>query len=402
MVLVLPTLPVTATIARVAAGARGARRAPRAPRSGSRRAPVRRPLAWRIAVARPSPPRRRALQARRRRNRGRRAFALEGDEHVAGRERAACRWRAGDAAPTARRGARRRAAATSAQVQSGSGIMRPPLSAARDRVVIGERHARSRRRSGRSRGPCRRPAARRPAAAGDRAARSPRRGRRSRWRRAQPARISARMAAASLAARIVVGDDDVVGLAGRRRRPSSGRLPLSRSPPQPNTHHEPAARIRAAARRAPCERIGRVGVVDEDRRRRRRCRRARGGPCAPCRLARPAARSAARPGRHREAGGDQRVGRLEGADQRQAHARARRPHARPSGAGRSRRLGSATSRRSSPARGRPHDSLSPAPWRAPRNARRPLAVGIDDGACRRRQQLAEQAQLGVEIGLEVG
>ena len=45
-----------------------------------------------------------------------------------------------------------------------------------------------------------------------------------------------------LAARIVAGDDHAVGEPRRRRAPISGRLPRSRSPPQPNTHTELAAR----------------------------------------------------------------------------------------------------------------------------------------------------------------
>ena len=68
------------------------------------------------------------------------------------------------------------------------------------------------------------------------------------------------------AARIVVGDDDAVGEHARRCAPISGRLPGSRSPPQPNTTTSRPRRVRAQRREHRLERIGRVGVVDDDRR----------------------------------------------------------------------------------------------------------------------------------------
>ena len=75
------------------------------------------------------------------------------------------------------------------------------------------------------------------------------RGRRSRARPAPPARISARIAAGSS----VRGLSSVTMTTSACRAaisPMIGRLPRSRSPPQPKTHDEPARRVRAAARRA--------------------------------------------------------------------------------------------------------------------------------------------------------
>ena len=46
--------------------------------------------------------------------------------------------------------------------------------------------------------------------------------------------------------------------------PMIGRLPLSRSPPQPNTHDEPAGRERAQRLERGGQRIGLVRVVDDD------------------------------------------------------------------------------------------------------------------------------------------
>ncbi len=53
-----------------------------------------------------------------------------------------------------------------------------------------------------------------------------------------------------LAARIVAGDDDAVGERAPRSRPSRGRLPGSRSPPQPNTQTSRRRRRPPAAARA--------------------------------------------------------------------------------------------------------------------------------------------------------
>ena len=86
-----------------------------------------------------------------------------------------------------------------------------------------------------SRGPCRRSPARRRAPAGAPPP-SDRLGAVADLARpGRPARISARMVGGVLAARVVVGDDDACRPGARRCAPISGRLPLSRSPPQPNT-----------------------------------------------------------------------------------------------------------------------------------------------------------------------
>ncbi len=127
-----------------------------------------------------------------------------------------------------------------------------------------------RRRSARSRAPCRRSAARRPARARRRRAGSPRPGRRPRSRRGSPRRTAARIVGGILAAGVVVGDDDHVGMLAPPPAPISGRLPRSRSPPAPKTttsrpmHMRPQRRAaRSRARRA-CGR--------SRRRPRRRCR----------------------------------------------------------------------------------------------------------------------------------
>ena len=129
----------------------------------------------------------------------------------------------------------------------------------------------------------------------------------------------ARIAAGDFAARIVVGDDDAVGEAGARSRPSSGRLPRSRSPPQPNTTTSCRSAWGRSARKHRLQRVGRVGVIDIDRRAGRRwlatCssrpgrRRAFQAP--------PWRRAASAPVPIDEAERAQRVHRLEAAGQRQ-------------------------------------------------------------------------------------
>ena len=146
------------------------------------------------------------------------------------------------AARSARRRARR---ASSASVQSA--VMPPPPAPRAPRPR--RRTATScRRRSGPSHGPCRRSPARRLRAASRRPRGSPRRGRRSRCAGGAAARICGADRGGILGARIVVGDDR------RRRRarvaisPIIGRLPASRSPPQPNTTiSRPRTKGRSAA-----------------------------------------------------------------------------------------------------------------------------------------------------------
>ena len=78
-----------------------------------------------------------------------------------------------------------------------------------------------------------------------------------------PARISSMMASGILAARVVGGHERRRSARRAPISPMSGRLPRSRSPPQPNTTStRPAAMARAGAQRV-LERVGRVRVVDD-------------------------------------------------------------------------------------------------------------------------------------------
>ena len=89
-------------------------------------------------------------------------------------------------------------------------------------------------RPGRSRGPCRRSAARRPAAARRPRSGSPRRGRRSRSPRARRRSTAARIAAGS-SVRGLSSVTKTTSAAAAAAAPISGRLPRSRSPPAPKT-----------------------------------------------------------------------------------------------------------------------------------------------------------------------
>ena len=119
--------------------------------------------------------------------------------------------------------------------------------------------------------------------------------------------------------------------------PISGRLPLSRSPPQPNTTSEPLPHIGPQGIERLGERVRRMGIVDEDR-------RAGSGGAGEIEASARAAqirkerqhRFGLRSRRHAEASGNERVGGLKGADERQAEGRFAALHARPRGAGRSR------------------------------------------------------------------
>ena len=92
----------------------------------------------------------------------------------------------------------------------------------------------------------------------------PRRGRRSRARPARAARISARIAAGLLAARIVVGDDHDVGLLGRDR---AHDRPLAAVAVAAAAEHadEPARGEGAQRVEHMRQRVGLVGVVDDAR-----------------------------------------------------------------------------------------------------------------------------------------
>ncbi len=66
------------------------------------------------------------------------------------------------------------------------------------------------------------------------------------------------------AARVVVGHVDAVGAGRGGASPISGRLPGSRSPPQPNNDDEPARRMRAQSGQHSRQRVRRMGVIDDD------------------------------------------------------------------------------------------------------------------------------------------
>ena len=102
--------------------------------------------------------------------------------------------------------------------------------------------------------------------------------------------------------------------------PIIGRLPAIAVAAAAEHHDQPAGRIGPQRLERLGERVGLVGVVDEDRRAVASRRRVRAGPWRPC-SASSAANTAARlaAGRDRKPGGDQRVLDLEGADQRQPH-----------------------------------------------------------------------------------
>ena len=139
-----------------------------------------------------------------------------------------------------------------------------PERLARDRHVVERDLARRRRAPAPARGPCRRSRRRRPRcasaiacpiarAAVDLAHRTPCRRRRG----------SRAMIASGSSER---GLSDVTIVRSARRAaisPISGRLPLSRSPPQPNTHHRRPSGERARGVEDVLERVGRVRVVDE-------------------------------------------------------------------------------------------------------------------------------------------
>ena len=233
-------------------------------------------------------------------------------------------------------------------------LMRPPRRRARraTRVVVGERDRPRRRRSGRSRGPCRRCRARRPARASRSAAAiaSPRSpisiasGRAVEDRAADRGRV--------LRARIVVGDDDDVGVARRPPCPSAAacrdrgrRRRRRRRSSRPVRHR--AERLQRAR-----QRIRLVGVVDEDHRAVRlvadeleparrafevaRARRARRRRAMPAPMASPAATSAFDAWKAPASGSSTSSASAEGLDAR--------------GAGGSRSARQSTSRSSSPAR----------------------------------------------------
>ena len=101
--------------------------------------------------------------------------------------------------------------------------------------------------------------------AADRGADRGPRGRRSRRAPGQASRIARRIAAGSS----LRGLSSVTNTRSARAAaiaPISGRLPRSRSPPQPNTHDQAPLGMRAERVQRLGERVRLVGVVDEDRR----------------------------------------------------------------------------------------------------------------------------------------
>ena len=168
-----------------------------------------------------------------------------------------------------------------ARANSASVRFMPAASRARRATTAWSRKARrSRRRSGSPRAPCRRSAP---------------------HRRAPSARARTRMASARscsmvsgrarrdagddvgddapriLAARVVVGET-MSSASSAATRPISGRLPASRSPPQPNTTRSSPAAMQARRLQRLGERIGSVRVIDDGERRAGRGRRT--SPCA--------------------------------------------------------------------------------------------------------------------------
>ena len=168
---------------------------------------------------------------------------------------------------------------------------------------------------------------------------SPRGGRRSPAGPGAPARISARMAAGSSRARIVVGDDGDVGQAGGDRahqRPLAAVAVAAGA----EDHDQPAARRAGAAPSAPSPGRRACGRSrHRPRRRAARRRRAAAGPARP--RAAPAPRAPPRPARRRRCTGRRRPGRWRPGRRRPAAGARRsvRPQARssarwPSGAAR--------------------------------------------------------------------
>ena len=144
-----------------------------------------------VRFARRPPPRRPSRRPRRRSHgrRGRRPGSRR-----RGRRLQACACRSKRRSTTPRHGAERARLQRRDKLEPGperlescvSSLMRQAPAAPRDGVVIGKRQHLRRRRSGRSRGPCRRRRGRRPRQHRDRRADRLRRGRRSRARRAPP------------------------------------------------------------------------------------------------------------------------------------------------------------------------------------------------------------------------
>ena len=132
------------------------------------------------------------------------------------------------------------------------------------------------------------------------------------------ARIAARIDCRIFAARIVVGDDDAVGIFGGDRA-HQGPLAGIAVAAGAEHHHQPAFGVRPQRLQRFCQRIGLVGVIDEDRR-----AVALGDPLEPAlcpleQFERGEYRLRLAAGADREPGRHQRILDLEFADQRQPH-----------------------------------------------------------------------------------
>ena len=210
--------------------------------------------------------RRRGRAPRRRRGRARRstksAPPADGDEQVARPRPGASRRDAGHLlAPGARRAARRERARPR---RARAGSRRRSEAAQPSRATSRSSNGIVRRRTpGPARGPCRRSGRRRPPRPRRARARSRRRGRaRPRPRASTPARISSMIAAGSS----LRGLSEVTiarSASSAAIRPISGRLPRSRSPPQPKTQiTRPVVELARGAQHV-LERVGLVRVVDD-------------------------------------------------------------------------------------------------------------------------------------------
>ena len=256
LVPVLPTEPVTPTIRAAAARARGAAEiVQRRSRVGDQDMRVRDRLADR---SRPAAPAAKALSTKRwpsvaspfsamNRSPGLDLARIEGDA----RRPSNSPW----AAPPVGRGDLGRRSTSGAHAAH-----------SRATVDVVERQHRCRRRSGPARGPCRRAGRCRPARPRRSPPRSPRAGRRPRVAPGAPARMSRRIAAGSSLRGL--SSVTITRSASRAADRAHFRRACrwSRSPPAPNTMiSRPLACGRSAVDRR-FERVGRVRIVDIDRR----------------------------------------------------------------------------------------------------------------------------------------
>ena len=205
-----------------------------------------------------------------------------------------------------------------------------------------------------------------------------------------------------LGARIVVGHDDDVGLLAPRSRPSSGACRDRGRRRSRRRTIEPARRVGPQRVQHLCQRVGLVGVVDEDQARRCSSPTRSSRPLTPVSLARDAStRDMSSPaGAMAQPGGDQRVRGLEIARQRQVHVEA------PALGVDDQRLPEAVARqptRAGAARPRAPDReqrAGRARWPPRRPRRRASPSALTTAVAAGGQQRVEQPQLGGEIVLD--